>query len=307
MSIRSRLVSAGYDVYLSAALSAFSRYPIGTNVFQREWDVLVLLDTCRVDALREVAPEYDFLSDIDAMTSVGSTSSEWIACTFVDEYREEVAETIYVSANGFDEPILCQGMLPGHDRRFAWTNWSTLSERDLLKLDQVWKYAPKPEHGHVRPRHVTDRAITHARDHEPDRLVVHYSQPHEPYVANADAEGRGELYDYEKRPWTYLQNGGDFETVWAAYLDNLRLVLDEVSVLIQSIDAEEVAISADHGEAFGEWGINRHPMAIPHPKIKRVPWATTVAKDTGEYEPTLEERDQSRDVEGHLENLGYLS
>jgi len=306
MTLGTKLLKTGFDFYVGAAMSLFSRYPLGTNVFEREWDVLILLDTCRVDALREVAPEYDFISDVESTTSVGSTSSEWMACTFIDEYREELAETIYVSANGFDEQVLSNGNPPGDDRGPSWTDWSTVTAEELLKLDQVWKYAPEPEHGHVRPQYVTDRTIANAREYQPERLVVHYSQPHEPYTANADAEGRDELYPHEKQPWTYLQDGGDFDKVWNSYLDNLRLVLDEVSILLQNIDADTVAISADHGEAFGEWGVNRHPIAIPHPKIKRVPWVTTTADDSGEYEPTLEPSNQHKKVEDHLEDLGYL-
>jgi hypothetical protein len=30
-------------------------------VYDLEWDTLIILDTCRVDALRTVADEYDFL------------------------------------------------------------------------------------------------------------------------------------------------------------------------------------------------------------------------------------------------------
>jgi hypothetical protein len=36
---------------------------IGTNVFDRDWDVLILLDTCRVDALREVKSERSSVGD----------------------------------------------------------------------------------------------------------------------------------------------------------------------------------------------------------------------------------------------------
>lgn len=94
--------------------------------------------------------------------------------------------------------------------------------------------------------------------------------------------------------------------MWTAYLNNLRLVLDSVETLLKNVDAETVAISADHGEAFGEWGVNRHPIAIPHPKIKRVPWTLMSATDTGEYEPATYDQRQPRAVTEHLEDLGYL-
>lgn len=302
-----RLVSTAFDHYVGLAMSVFSRWPVGVNVFEREWDVLVILDTCRVDALRQVAPEYDFVTDVEATTSVGSTSREWIAATFVDDYADDLADTVYVSANAFDEQVLREGKPPEHDHDgVSWSDWNTVRADDLLELDQVWKYAPEPTHGHVRPRHVTDRAIANAREHDPSRLVVHYSQPHMPYTADADAEGREELYEYEAEPWEYLKRGGDRRTVWNAYLNNLRMVLDDVAVLLENVDADTVALTADHGEAFGEWGVYEHPIGVPHPKVKRVPWATTTATDTGEYAPTLEPESQTKATEQHLRDMGYL-
>jgi hypothetical protein len=301
-----KLVSKVFDQYVGIAMSIFSRWPIGTNVFEREWDVLVLLDTCRVDALREVAPEYDFLGDVESIISVGSTSREWMACTFVEEHADELGETIYVSANAFDEQILRESKPPEHRHGFSWSDWKTVSDDDLLSLDQVWKYAPQPPHGHVRPRHVTDRAIANAREHDPERMIVHYSQPHAPYTADADAEGRDELYEYEKEPAEYLKNGGEFRTVWSAYLSNLRMVLDDVELLLENVDADVVAISADHGEAFGEWGVTEHPIAVLHPNVKRVPWTTTTAANEGTYTPSLEPGTQTKQVEEHLRDMGYL-
>ncbi len=303
-----KILKRVFDVYAGAALSVFSRWPIGTNAFEREWDVLILLDTCRVDALKEVSSEYDFINDVGSLTSVGSTSAEWIACTFVQEYIDDIRETIYVSANGFEEKVLIQGKMPDEGRGLSWSDWSTVSGDDLLKLDPVWKYRTK-ELGHTRPRHVTDRAIVNARTENPDRLIVHYSHPHDPYVANAYAEDRKDLYEYEEDPWDYLKETGDFQTIWDAYIDNLRFILDEVEILLQNVDGDTVVISADHGEGFGgKWGVNHHPIAIPHPKIKRVPWAVTSATDTGSYIPS-DNPDASKNVpdsvEDHLKALVF--
>lgn len=295
-----------YYQYVATAMTVFSRYPIGTNVFDREWDVLLILDTCRVDALHEVKSEYEFIDDIDVLTSVGSCSPEWIACTFDMKYEDTLANTGYVSANGYAQKVLQDREFPDSSRGLSWSNWTTATDDDLLFLDQPWQYAPDPPHGHIRPEHITDRAIANFRQHDPDRMIVHYSQPHPPYTANADEERRDELYPYEKDPRGYLRNGGDREKVWQEYIDNLRLVLDEVEIVLENIDAETVAISADHGEAFGEWGIYWHLAGLPHPQLKRVPWVTTTASNSGEYEPSLTPKDElNKTVEKHLEDLGY--
>ena len=90
---------------------------IGTNVFSQDWDVLILLDTCRVDALREVASEYDFISDINSMRSVGGSSPEWISKTFVKEYVEDINNTAYLSVNAFSNQIL----VDRHHENLSWT------------------------------------------------------------------------------------------------------------------------------------------------------------------------------------------
>jgi len=43
------------------------RMPVGTNIYERDWDALVVLDACRVDILREVADEYEFIDEVDSV------------------------------------------------------------------------------------------------------------------------------------------------------------------------------------------------------------------------------------------------
>ena len=53
------------------------RLEYGENVYDRDWDVLVVLDACRPDALRDAAAEYAFLDAVETVRSVGDWSSEW--------------------------------------------------------------------------------------------------------------------------------------------------------------------------------------------------------------------------------------
>ena len=96
-----------YEVlYRIPATLANLKTTIGTNVYSLDWDVLILLDTCRVDALEVVAPEYKFLSKIGSIQSVGGASPEWIAKTFVDKYEADIQNTAYLSANVFTQRLL---------------------------------------------------------------------------------------------------------------------------------------------------------------------------------------------------------
>ncbi|MUV88780.1 hypothetical protein GJ629_01835 [Halapricum sp. CBA1109] len=291
-----------YKAYLAGWYPFTSRVPIGTNVYEREWDALLLLDTCRVDALRAVADEYDFLGAVESMVSVGSTSSEWIANTFRERYRPEIAETAYLSANAFSKRVIEDRDFPGDRLPVAWT---TVDATAFGLLDNAWRYQPETPYKHMLAEHLTDRAIAVGRDRDPGRLIVHYSQPHAPYIAAARAANR-DLEPHERDPFEELRAGRvDRETVWNAYLDNLRMALDSVAVLLRNLDAETVAISADHGEAFGSWGAYNHPAGSLHPHVKRVPWATTTATDEGGHEPKIDRPEPQRDVESHLDALGY--
>lgn len=306
-------------LYRIPAAGANGFRTIGTNVFDREWDVLILLDTCRVDALEALEDEYDFLDGIGSIRSVGGGSAEWIARTFDERHREEIANTAYLSANGHLQQVLDDRRHetdPGKHLPYkALRLMPTVGIDALGKVEYLFQYEPwgeEGELGHVDgmtpPRYVTDRAISVAREESYDRLILHYFQPHSPWVSNALDEHRG-LHRYEDDWWGYLTETGDVETVWEAYLDDLRYVLDDVALLLENVDAERVVISADHGEAFGEYGILGHKIGSLHPKIRTVPWAETTAEDRHTYEPTVSEptnREMSSDdLDDQLEALGY--
>lgn len=309
---RERIVASGawgvvkslYHVYTAAWLTATSRFPIGQNVFERDWDALVILDACRVDALREVSDEYHFFSDVDSVRSVGSASFEWMAKTFSRDYRDEIRRTAYVCGNPYTERIFERKDHPPAKRSipFGPTDYDVVDTADFCHLDEVAKYGFDDELGIVPPRTVTDRAVTAGRDYDCARIIAHYMQPHAPYFT-ADGESARYL-------WAEFKSGGlSDEDIWDAYLDNLRYVLDEVAVLLDNLDADRVAITADHGEAFGELGTHGHVAGHPHPVLRRVPWAETTATDIGEYEPSVEPpaNDQlCTDLDEHLRDMGYL-
>jgi hypothetical protein len=255
----------------------------GVNFYDREWDILVILDTCRVDALEEVAPEYDFLpTEIDSTRSVGSKTVEWMRKTFTPEYRDEMARTAYVTFNPNSEEELEQ-------------SW-------FQHLDEVWRTDWDAEKGGVPPRPVTDRAITAHRELEPDRLMVHYKQPHTPYPLFEKLDPVNELEDDRNDrsgPFGALIEGRvTREELWGAYLDDLRLALDDVALLLESVDAERVVITADHGECFG---------GVPVPELVPVPWVVTSAERTSDYEPEtdIEPTTDRKDVGEKLRALGY--
>ncbi|SDF26623.1 hypothetical protein SAMN04488067_10333 [Halorubrum xinjiangense] len=307
-----------YYLYVGLWLTLSTRVRFATPAFEREWDLLVVLDTCRTDALAAVADEYDFLDDRDSVRSPGSTSGEWVAHTFDRAYADEISRTAYVTANPHSNAVLRDRLLPPQyvPAPATWPDWDPVAPDEVGLLDEVWADARDDRLGVVPPATVTDRAIAAGREADLDRLVVHYMQPHAPYIAGV-VDGEDPLSEACAEPFEALRRGEvDREEMWDSYLDNLRLALDEVESLLENVDAERVVITADHGEAFGEWGFYEHPVGCPLPAVKRVPWVETTATDRGTRSPTPAASESAasesvasdpaeRDVDEQLRDLGY--
>ncbi|MDL5360563.1 hypothetical protein [Halalkalicoccus sp. NIPERK01] len=286
-----------------------SRYPIGTNVFERDWDLLVVLDACRVDAMREVADEYEYITEVESMLSVGSNSHEWLAQTFSEKWSHEIAKTTYVTANFHSGFVFRDQKLPPDriDVPFYWTDWNVVDGDGFYEIVDVWDTHRDDTFGVTPPHAVTGHAIDRGRSNEDSRIIAHYMQPHGPYIANAVKNGE-EPSEIETGAWRSLRDGDATRAeIWELYLDNLRVVLDQIDVLLENVDAETVAITSDHGEAFGEFGAYGHPEGFPHPVVKKVPWIETTAEDLETRKPDLEaQSDTDVDIEERLEALGYV-
>lgn len=265
----------------------------GTNVFDKEWDVLVLLDCARPDMIAEVSDDYPYVASGETLQSVASCSFEWLRKTFGEHHSNQLAETAYITAN---------------------PNTDAVDGVDLLAdLIEVWRTEWDDEEETVPPRRVTDTAIQYAREATWDRLIVHYMQPHPPFLTETQ-ESRGKVVhpnqdtDTLTFPEALLAGEIEPETGWELHVENLRLVLNEVDVLRENLDAEELVISSDHGQAFGERKIYGHPCRVPINALRTVPWETTVATDERTYSPDIT-LDQGSDPETSLEEklraLGY--
>lgn len=283
---------------------------IGNPIWEREWDVLVVLDGCRYDLWQEVAPMYG-LPDEDTHWSNASCSIDWILRNF-NQYPEEARQTAYVTANPFadhgtesarsadlsDEPV-------GHFRPLYKTEWTELFDGQIAT---------------VPPETVTDHAIDAWRRRDEldvDRLVVHYMQPHEPYRARPEwGSGDNKLLENLIDPetpagssiWPALEAGEvDMDEFWDVYQDNLRWVLDDVAERFLDNVEGTVVLTSDHGNALGEWGEWHHPPGAIGPSVRRVPWARVEAVDQGTVRPDIQPSAdrEGADVEAQLEALGY--
>jgi len=306
-------------VYRTPAIGFNGIRTIGTNVFDREWDTLIVLDTARVDALRAIADEYDFIGEVDSVWSVGGASAEWLARTFDEKHVDEIRNTAFLSAQSHVQEILdTKVQRTDSDRPLPLKALRTIPSVDideLGKVEYLFNFETIGEEGpfghtegNTPPRYVTDRGIAVGREHDFDRLMLQYHQPHTPWFSKALEEDRDLKY-HEYDWWNYYYDTGDVDSIWEAYMSDLRYALDDIEILLDNLDAERVVITADHGEAFGEYGILGHKLGSFHPQIRKVPWIVTSAENKETREPTVEEPDNSKmsreELDSQLEALGY--
>ena len=270
-------------------MAAYERNRDVYNIYDEEWDLLVVLDGCRYDLLTEVSDEYNFVSNSSPRYSPASSSSEWLEANFIPQYSNEMESTAYITGNPYTQEVLDRS-------KFA-------------TLDEVWRYAWDQSRGTTPPRPLTDRTIRLFRAGSPRRCIVHYMQPHFPALSNPELGGKVERdrNAWINSVWDQLKRGNlERSVVWKAYRQNLRDVLDELTLLLENVDAERVVITADHGNGFGEDGIYGHPSIAVHNALREVPWVRTSAHDSGTHEPATHETEDEQSLDEKLSALGYV-
>lgn len=289
--------TSAYELYKGILRRIGEHRQFGESIYDHRWDALVVLDGCRFDCMCEVAPDVPFVERVWRFDSAGTRSDEWMRENFG---TRDCSDTVHVTAN----PNSAHHLDPDN----------------FARLDEVWRDGWDDQLGTVPARTVTDRAIVAGREEDPNKLVVHYMQPHFPSIPDplpGDAMSKDEFGE-RVGVWERLRRGDlTREQVWQSYRDNLRYALSEVGVLLDNLDAERVVITADHGNGFGEWYVYGHPDSTPIRALREVPWVVTTGTDTGSHDPEewMEGAVASNDgratnepnasVEERLSELGY--
>ncbi|KZN24113.1 hypothetical protein A4G99_06585 [Haladaptatus sp. R4] len=276
------------DISKDFFTSAISKTPyvnrFGTNVYEKEWDVLVILDACRLDLYRETIN-----GDADTIWSVGSSSEEWMQHTFGNA---DTTGTAYITGNIFSREYL--------------------DENHFYALEEVWEYGWDDDEGTIPPRPLTNEAVRTWRQETPERMIIHYMQPHFPAIGSDVNIGgkieKAKFGDPGRDFWLEMRLGSiSDKDAWRAYRDNLEYVFEEVELLMENVTGT-VAITADHGNAFGEWGAYGHPAGYPIPQLRRVPWDVYDCTDERTFTTTEPEKYEATatEVEDRLYDLGYM-
>ncbi|WP_458204403.1 hypothetical protein [Haladaptatus sp. NG-SE-30] len=125
--------------------------------------------------------------------------------TFTKKFRDDIKETAHITGNPYSDEMM--------------------SESEFYLLDEVWRYAWDENVGTIHPRPITDRAITTWRNKHPNRMLVHYMQPHYPFVPSQIGDGIS-IKSFGKEGaansvWELLAHGKySRDEIWSAYQEN---------------------------------------------------------------------------------------
>lgn len=275
----------GLHKLLGRAATVFGEDGIGTPIWEKEWDILCIIDACRVDTFRE------YHSDAESYWSVGSTSETWISRTFDKDSYDSVG---IITGNPYASNL--------DPNDFGYFHLEPVSD-----IDTGIETVP--------PKDLRNHAVTAWRNRAElgiDKLIIHYMQPHVPFRSRPEWFENFEGIDtWGSSVWKQLMTG-EFsrEEFFDAYRDNLEWVLNDGIYPLEDLVTGTVGITADHGNAAGEFGLYGHPDSVIVPSVRKVPWKSFTAQDTGAEieEIKLETRTLADDeVKRQLSALGYLN
>ncbi len=269
----------------------------GVDVFAEDWDTLIILDACRYDLFeaRSTLP-----GTLETRISRGSGPAEFLRGNVADR---DLRDTVYVTANPQLYRYRDEFEARFHDVIHVW-------------MEEGWD----EEYGTVLPETTTRYAVEAAERYPDKRLVVHYLQPHYPFIGAETTFDKGHIEAPDEGDvfWLRLTSGElavPAEVVWDAYAKNLDLVLPYVESLLEAFEGRTV-VTADHGNLIDErvfpipmrvWG---HPTGIHVEELLEVPWLVSESgsrKAVVAGESASESRTVDEEVlEDRLADLGYV-
>lgn len=276
--------------------------PDGIDIFAEDWDNLLVLDACRYDMFERYS---ELPGRLEHRSARGSATTEFLKANFAER---DLRDTVYVTAN----PQL-------------YRNREAI-DTDLHAVVDVWREEGwNEEYGTVLPETVTEYAMRAAREYPNKRLVIHYIQPHYPFIGSdtefdkhhlAATDAGGEEGEAEN-VWGQLMTGtldADTADIWQSYVANLKRALPHVERSMRELGGRTV-VTADHGNMVGErsfpipireWG---HPRGTYTEYLVRVPW---LVHDNGPRRTVVAEQPKStatnveeETVADRLKHLGY--
>lgn len=261
--------------------------------------LLIIFDACRYDVFAECYEDH-YAGDLSKVYSTNTYTKQYLASTWAAQY-----DLTYVAGG----PVI-------DDRAFDGSDLDYRPSEHFETVVPVWDMGYEKELGVTPPEAVTEAAL----EQDDARMVVHYFQPHAPYIgedrirdgpSGDSTDQDASRTDRDKslsEIYAMIESGEiDIERVRRAYQSNLSRVMAAAKPLVAAASGPTV-ITSDHGELFGEDGRYMHG-GRPHSALCELPWLDIDGSrgDVPDIDPKRDRPGESAtEVEDQLESLGYL-
>lgn len=263
---------------------------VDVNIVDTPWDFLVILDACRYDVFKHTIPSVGLKGLVSKAVSPATWTMEWLQKQFPGYYDD----VVYISASPYVNSAMRVCHKPPLSDRLCYN-----AKHHFFKVVDVWDTGWDDCLGTVPPERVNHAFINSYLRFKQKRFILHYMQPHVPYLCLSHNGEGGKQYvpSYLQRMlnmvlsqrmvWTIKKlfgcNGSSSmencfrrfgcDGIGFCYQYNVFLVLQCVSRLIHSITGRWL-VTADHGERIMPW------FGKPHGghrdgDVVMVPWYVT--------------------------------
>jgi hypothetical protein len=268
------------------------------SLMTEHWDIAIILDACRYDAFKDIYRRYLPPGKLEKRLGASDTF-DWLHSVFNGNGSYDI---IYVSAHpGINGKGVAWGGFNAGEEFYkvydAWiTGWdwkigsSLPDEVARIAIEAISEYPDRKTIIHFIQPHFPYRKAPCPSTYSDlvgvkrnSRLAVLLEKTLRDLLRSLDI-------DFSRLRTTYWQLKKNLnlhfledlnEIYWREYTvndlryfyrDNLEWVLESVGEIIEESDNAKIAITADHGEAFGEKGEFFHLYRTRNPVVRLVPF-----------------------------------
>ncbi len=251
-----------YDLLLAILFRIWNKLaPKGIYVAHEKWDTLIILDACRYDLFENKIKKIDpqMIESLRKVRSLGSCTPEFLNKNFKNRTFNDI---IYITGNSFVDMLV---------------------KDSFFKVISVWKFAWNKKYDTVLPKDMVIVTKEIRKKYRDKRLIVHFVQPHYPFVKDKNILNKVRKYKIESSKgkefdfWNLLKQGLlNEKEVWKAYERNLDYVLPyalELAKYLNKKYGDKVVITSDHGNVIKPLlRLYGHPCNRHVKELVEVPW-----------------------------------
>jgi len=189
------------------------------NIANEDWKYLIIFDACRYDRFQSHYKKY-FNGVLEERVSPGRDTFEWLTQTWKEKYED----IRYISTVPFCNS---KNKIKGHKIEFS-------AAEHFKKVYDLWDWGWNNKKGTILPQTVNSVARKEILKYPEHRFVIHYIQPHAPYLTFKDSEllkifsnkknekGKKSISDKFKNP--------NLTDIYRWFLTKIRIIISDEKI-----------------------------------------------------------------------------